>query len=80
MEASSKIEQTVTSVAKAILFCMPVTLATEVFQVKSHFAVGLWLVVGSLLQALVPPRRKHLIPIVVLATAGAVVYMFLSGP
>lgn len=61
---------------KLLVFVLPATLLPFVRPQHSRAEVGLAWIVGALLQALIPPRTKALIPIVVGVVAFAVIYSF----
>ena len=53
--------------AKLVVFCMIPAVAIHAFH-ASYVVLGLSFVVASLLQALVPPKKKGLVPILALST------------
>jgi hypothetical protein len=58
--------------AKLIIFCMIPAVVIHAFH-ASYVALGLSFIVASLLQALVPPRRKGLVPILAISTLFTVI-------
>jgi len=62
-------------VLKAFLACMPVSIVVYRFHIQNHFIIGLSLVAGVLLQALIPPRKKGML---LLLTAAIVYALFYS--
>ena len=59
------------------VMCLPIILA-PIFGFRDlnrhHFEAGLALTAGVLLQALIPPRKKGLVPLLALAVAFTLVY------
>lgn len=65
------------AMAKSILLCLPLLVVQPFYDERSHHLVaGLAVIAGVLLQALVPPRKKLLLPGLVMAVAFTVVYGF----
>jgi hypothetical protein len=70
MDAESKSNGHGPAAIKVFLVCMPVSIVVYELHVKNHVIIGLSLVAGVLLQALVPPRKRGLLPLL----AGTVIY------
>ncbi len=60
----------VVPVLKSFLACIPVSIVVYGLKVRSHSIIGLSLIAGVLLQALIPPRKKGLL----LLLSGSVLY------
>jgi hypothetical protein len=73
---SNSQKESVSTTIKMLLFCMPPSIAMYRFHVRNHAIVGLSWVAGALLQALVPPRKQRLIPILFVTIIAAAVYTF----
>jgi hypothetical protein len=59
---------------KLVVFALPVSVLPFIKPVNSHAQFGIALIVGALLQALIPPRRKGLVPILIGSVAFAIIY------
>jgi hypothetical protein len=60
---------------KVLVFCLPVIVLTEVVHSNNHLAIALSWVCGALLQTLIPPARKGLLPILGLALLVGTAYV-----
>jgi hypothetical protein len=60
---------------KVLVFCLPVIVLTEVARSKNHLAIASSWVAGALLQTLIPPARKGLLPILGLAVVAGTAYV-----
>jgi hypothetical protein len=73
-------EKVVTALLKIAVLCIP-TLAAPLVGFhdlsRHHLAAGIALIAGVLLQALIPPRKKALLPLLGLAVAFTLVYTIL---
>lgn len=77
LSTPSRADNIARALAKIVLLCLPNVLA-QIFWFhdlrKHHLADGLTVILGVLLQALVSPRKKMLLPALVLAVTFTVVY------
>jgi hypothetical protein len=68
-------EKVMTALAKIALLFVPRLVGALFYDARQHHLLaGLTVILGVLLQALVPPRRKLLLPLLALAVAFTVVY------
>jgi hypothetical protein len=59
---------------KLAVLALPATVLPFIRPVHTHAQLGIAWIVGALLQALIPPRRKALVPILVGTLAFAIIY------
>jgi len=62
---------------KAVVFTLPATLLPYVRPVHSHTLFGLTLILGVLLQALIPPRRKGFVSLILCTVVFTIIYSFI---
>ncbi len=67
MRESDNGNEQIAILAKLIVFCMISAVAIHAFR-ASYVVLGLSFIAASLLQALVPPRKKGLVPILAIST------------
>jgi hypothetical protein len=60
---------------KVLVFCLPVIVATELVTSKNHVVIAACWVAGAMLQTLIPPARKGLLPILGLAIVAGMAYV-----
>lgn len=68
-------EQDAVAMIKIAIFCLPVTVI-QFFGAarKDHLIVGLTVIFGVFLQALIPPRKKLLVPLLILSVGFTMLY------
>lgn len=64
---------------KVLVFSLPVIVATEVVGSRNHVVIAACWVAGALLQTLIPPARKGLVPILTLALLVGIAYVTCGG-
>jgi hypothetical protein len=62
---------------KLFVLSLPATLLPYVRPAHGHTAFGLALVLGVLLQAIIPPRRKGFVPLIVVTIIFTLIYSFI---
>ena len=65
-------------VLKAFVFCVPAATAAQFS--KSDVILGLSLIVGSLLQSIIPPRKKGLLPMLAISITYTLASFFWDLP
>lgn len=60
---------------KILVFSLPAIIVAEVARSKNHLAIASSWVAGALLQALIPPARKGLLPILGLVVVAGTAYV-----
>ena len=58
---------------KLVVFALPASILPFVRPANSHKEFGIALIVGAILQAFIPPRRKGLVPILCGTVAVAII-------
>jgi hypothetical protein len=76
MEDQASTYSGVMIVFKLFILALPATLLPYVRPAHSHTLFGLALVLGVLLQALIPPRRKGLVPMIIGTVLFTIIYSF----
>jgi hypothetical protein len=61
--------QDMNAVAKIFVFCVVPLTVSEGFHLRNPVVTGLSFIAGSLLQALIPPRRRGLLVMLILSAA-----------
>jgi len=64
-------------VFKLFVLSLPATLLPYVRPAHGHTAFGLALVLGALLQAIIPPRRKGFVPLIAGTIIFTLIYSFI---
>jgi hypothetical protein len=77
MKESHERASSISTVLKVVVFSIPAIVVTEVAHSKNHVAIASSWVAGVLLQALIPPSKKGLLPSLGLTLVVGAAYVFL---
>ena len=78
MAANSSRDDNVAGILKIIVFCTPPSIVPILWNVRTHRLIfGLSFILGVLLQAILPPRRKGLVPMLAVTVLFTLAYSLL---